>query len=219
MREDKSKQITIYVDESGTLPDINDKVIILAAVSSDTNAVLQNILNKIKKRIKVKQSKNLPEIKFYHAGEKTRLLFMEELNKSSIEIFVLIIDKKGQKIPDTPFNYAILAYFLIEECLVFHRDNLGQITFDRHFHKQTDLDEFNKLLRQFLGRNFLINHVDSKASPSVNIADMVAGSALANFAKNDNKYYQIISDKILSEKRLNWKEAKRLFISKTKKLH
>lgn len=214
-----SKKITIYIDESGTLPDANDKVVILAAVSSDTQEVLLNIFNKIKRQIKFKQSKNLPEIKFYYAGEKTRTLFMRELNNSPIEIFVLIIDKKGQKIPDTPFNYAVLAYFLIEECLIFHRDNLDQIIFDRHFHKQKDLNEFDKLLRQFLKRDILIDHVDSKTNPSVNIADMIAGSALANFSKNENKYYKIISDKILSEKRLNWREAKRLFISKTKKLH
>lgn len=219
MQNNKLNRVTICIDESGTLPDANDKVVILAAVSSATQKVLLGIFNKIKKQIKFKQSKNLPEIKFYHAGEKTRILFMKELKNSLIEIFVLIIDKKGQKIPDTPFNFAVLAYFLIEDCLFFHKDNLGQITFDKHFHKLTDLNEFNKLLRKFLKRNILIEHVDSKVSPSVNIADMIAGSALANFAKNEGKYYKIISDKIISEKRLNWKEAKRLFINKTKKLH
>lgn len=39
----------IYIDESGTLPDPNDKVIILAAITTNTNNEILKLIKSVRK--------------------------------------------------------------------------------------------------------------------------------------------------------------------------
>lgn len=125
-----------------------------------------------------KKKEKISEIKFYYAGEKTKIDFLKELSRSQIDIFVLVVDKKGQKIPDTPLNYAVLSYILLEECILFYGKQIKKIIFDKHFRQSKDETEFNCILLSLLKEKFSLNHVDILNDTKVNAADMVAGSAL-----------------------------------------
>lgn len=57
-----------------------------------------------------------------------------------------------------------------------------------------------------------IFHADSLKEPVVNTADMIAGSVLWKQTGKDNKFYEIIKSKILIEKTISWKDAKKWFI-------
>ena len=65
----------------------------------------------------------------------------------------------------------------------------------------------------------VLDHVDSLDNIKVNAADMVAGSALWAYSGKRKIFYAQLSDKIIIEKVLNWKEAKSKFYQKLKKLH
>lgn len=216
----KRNKVTIFIDESGTLPDSKDKIIVVAAVGTDLSNQLLNISRKIRKRLRRRKKKEkISEIKFYQAGERTKLDFLKELSRSPIDIFVLVVDKKGQKIPDTPLNFAVLSYILLEECIIFYGDQISRIVFDKHFHQDKNEKEFNRILLSLLKRKLLISHVDSLDDIKVNAADMVAGSALWAYTGKRKMFYELLSDKIISEKILNWKEVKNKFYQKFKKLH
>lgn len=208
------KKISIYIDESGTLPDIKDKVIILAAVGSTNSGEILDIIKSLRKDLKNKKELT-EEIKFYNSGQKTKTKFLTELSNTQIEIFVLILDKNEQKISDTPQNYAILSWLLIQECLVFYKkEDIEELIFDRHFHRDVDIKKFNKLFYDLMKIRFPISHVNSKENPLVNMADMIAGAVFSDKTEKSDRFYKIIKNRIISEVTLNWKEAKRKIFAK-----
>ena len=204
---------TIFIDESGTLPDIKDKVIIIAAVGTNASEVIEKVLKSAQKKGKLREQTG--ELKFYTAGEKTKLLFFKKLTKENIDIFVLIVEKMGRKIPDTPEHFAILCWLLLNDVLSFYSE-ISEVIFDRHFSRDYDIEKFNLILNKFLPTSLTIKHVDSRKDKRVNIADMVAGAALAYETEKNTDYYRMIKKQIISEKRLNWAEGKRKFLAKKK---
>lgn len=202
------KKLTIFVDESGTLPDTKDKVIIIAAVATDSPEKIERIIRKVRKKLKISSS----EFKSYTAGIKSKKLFFESISKEPFHIFILTVEKMGRKIPDTPVHFAILCWLLLKDVLNFYK-NIEEIIFDRHFHKQKDVEMFNSFLQKNL-ENLSIKHVDSKKNIRVTIADMVAGEILTIERKKEDKFYKLFKKQIVSERRINWPEAKRkLFFS------
>lgn len=205
------KRLTIFIDESGTLPDTKDKVIVVAAVGTSTPSVIDEIFKTLQKKRDIK--KNTGELKFYTAGDKTKQLFFEKIAKEDFEIFILEVEKMGRKIPDTPEHFALLCWLLLNDVLSFFPD-IKELIFDRHFSRDYDTEQFNKFLKQLLPQLPDIQHVDSKKVKRVNIADMIAGAVLAHETGKNDKYYKMLAGQIISEKRLNWVEAKRRFVNK-----
>lgn len=198
---------TIFIDESGTLPDPKDKVILIAAVGVDQSRKLASIFKSIHKMRDLKEKQT--ELKFYKSGLKTKDLFFKALTKIEISIFLLIVDKMGKKIPDSPQHFAILNFLLLSEILHFYPE-VEKVVFDRHFHKDKDLELFNKTIIKLLGEQKVnILHVNSQENKLVNVADMIAGATLAKESGKNPSFYETFKDKIVTETKINWPEAKR----------
>jgi hypothetical protein len=207
------KNITIFIDESGTLPDPQDQVVIIAAVGTKLPEKLRGITNSARK---ILFKKDVPEIKFYKSGEKTKKFYLEKLNREDIEIFVLTIEKQGLKIIDSPENFALLCWLVLEDCLLFYQDAIKEVVFDRHFHKTEDQEIFNHLLTQLLNQKLKIIHTDSQNDTRVNTADMIAGSLLWLKTGKEKTFYELFKGKIISEKVVSWKNLRKKFFE-TKK--
>lgn len=205
----------IFFDESGTLSDPNDSVIIIAAVSSTSPEQLVQVTTQTRKQLRNRKI-DLQEIKFYRSGENTRKIFLTELAKTDVELFTLTIKKQGQRIADTPQNFALLCWLLLEECILFYDKKISELVFDKHFHRKSDRDTFDSELQKLSGLKLNFKHADSLQDVRVNVADMVAGSTLWYQTGKDSSFYKIIEDKIISEKVLHWKEARRTLISSKK---
>jgi hypothetical protein len=199
---------TVYIDESGTLPDKNDKLIVLSAVCTRSPAKITDIF----KRLKRGKSNN-NELKFYKAGHKTKVKFFKELIKENVGIFILEVNKNNRIIKDTPENFAVLCWLLLIDVLNFYSNPLNVI-FDRHFSTNRDITKFNKSLTKLLPNLSKIEHVDSIQNQNVNVADMVAGATLASERGKNGLYYDLISKKVMTKKQINWIEAKRRFVNK-----
>ncbi len=199
-------RITIFVDESGTLPDPKDTVIVIAAVGTANPAKFEAIIKGVQNKNKLR--KQTGELKFYTAGEKTKRLVLTSVAKEQVAIFVLIVDKMGRKIKDTPQHFAILCWLLLIDIINIYKENI-EVVFDRHFAQKSDITKLNQQLQQLLNKKLRIEHVDSKKDKRVNIADMVAGAILARETGKSNKFSKIIEKRIVSEKRISWAEAKR----------
>lgn len=206
-----NKDITIYIDESGTLPDPRDPAVVVAAVSTQSPGRLRPVAKIIRKRY---AKNNPPEIKFYRSGDKTKRKFLEKLANQDVEIFVLIVEKQNQSISDSPENFALLCWLLLEDCFLYYRSQIKQVVFDRHFSRAIDQDKFNQVLTDLLNKPLSPVHVDSQTEPLVNVADMVAGSVLWAQTGKDNVFYQIIRSKIVSERVIKWKQIKTRFWQK-----
>ncbi|OGM29548.1 hypothetical protein A2630_00965 [Candidatus Woesebacteria bacterium RIFCSPHIGHO2_01_FULL_44_10] len=204
-------KVVVFVDESGTLPDPKDKIIVVAAVGTLSPNKMERVITQSRKTGDFKKAKG--EIKYYTAGDRTKKLFFEKFVKEKPEIFVLVVEKMGRKIPDTPENFAVLCWLLLVDVIAFYGE-IKEVIFDRHFSKETDITRFNQKLVKHLENKFSIWHVDSQNDKRVNVADMVAGAVLAYESGRDNRFYEVLQRRIISLKHLNWTEAKRKFIGK-----
>lgn len=70
------KKVTIFIDESGTLSDPLDKVIVVAAVGIYSPEKIKQIIKNVKRKSKIR--KDTGEFKFYTAGERSKNLFFKD---------------------------------------------------------------------------------------------------------------------------------------------
>lgn len=200
-------KVSIFIDESGTLPDPKDRVIVVAAVGVDFPERIESIIKTVRKRGRFE--KEVGELKFYTAGDKSKTLFLEKMVEEDFGIFILTVEKMGRKIPDTPKHFALLCWLLLTDIINFY-PSFKEVIFDKHFHRKKDIEEFNKNLKALVGKRLPpIEHVDSREDKKINVADMVAGAVLAKEAGKDDRFYRIFKEQIISETRINWPEAKR----------
>lgn len=207
------KDITIFIDESGTLSDPKDRVVIIAAVGSRLPEKLRDITRLTRKNL---TKKDVSEVKFYKSGKKTKKRYLERLNNEDIEIFVLAVEKEDQKIADSPENFALLCWLILEDCLLFYEDTIKEVVFDRHFHKIQDQEKFNQQLLQLLKRKLKITHTDSQKDSRVNSADMIAGSLLWLKTGKESAFYELFKGKVISERTVSWKNLRREFFGQKK---
>lgn len=203
--------ITVFVDESGTLPDPKDRVIVVAAVGTDSPEKLDLLFKQLLERGKLK--KPASELKFYTSGDKTKIAFFEKIAHENFAIFVLTVEKMGRKIADTPEHFAILCWLLLDDVLNLYQ-NVTSIIFDRHFSSDVDVDRFNKALTRLLNKEVDLKHVGSDQEKRVNVADMIAGAVLAKQTGKTAKFYEIFEKEVISFKTLNWVEVKKRYINK-----
>ena len=126
----------------------------------------------------------------------------------------MTIEKRGQKIIDSPENFALLCWIILEDCLLFYQNSIKEVIFDRHFHKTSDQEKFNSTLTQLLNQNLNITHTDSQKDFQVNAADMVSGSLLWLKTGKEPSFYEIIKEKVVSEKVISWKNLRAMFFNK-----
>lgn len=208
------QNVTIYIDEAGTLPDPADTVIVVAAIGIESPAAVDTLWKQVKKKPTLK--KLTGGLKFYTAGEKTKHLFFELLANMDVQIAVLIVDKMGRKIPDTPQHYAALCSILLRTVQRLS-PHIRELVFDRHFSRTVDLALFDEVIHAQVREDIPIRHVDSKKNTHVNVADMVAGAVLAKETGKDSRWYEMIREKITRRKRVPWNEVKKRLLN-TKKL-
>lgn len=207
------EKVTTFIDESGTLPDPKDRVIVVAAVGTRFPERVGRIIKTVRKSGKFR--KEVGEVKFYTAGDKSKTLFLGKVVKEDFDIFVLTVEKMGRKIPDTPKHFALLCWLLLDDVLNFYPNTIEKVIFDRHFQRKKDIEEFNRTLKDLVGpKTPPIEHVNSKDDKRVNVADMVAGAVLAKESGKGAQFYQILKKQIISETRINWPEAKRKLFAK-----
>ncbi len=206
----KLKQHYILIDESGTLPDLRDKFIVIAGVSPERIKEAENLVSRILKSLRQRKIRT-QEVKFYYAGEQTKRQILSGIISAGFEIFVVAVDKKRRKISDTPENFALLAGELINEINLWQPERNLKILIDRHFQRKEYEKDFNKFLRKNVKKDlsYSIQHIDSQQNFIINLADFVAGAILAKYNKNNTQFYNIIKEAILLEKIVNWPELKR----------
>lgn len=197
------KQYFILIDESGTLPDPEDRFVVITGVGVRNIKEARNLISRILKLLRQRKIR-VKEVKFYYAGERTKKQILSGIVSAGFEVFTVIIDKKGRKIADTPENFALAVKELINEIKLWHPKIDLRIIIDKHFHKRTDEAKFNEFLR-----SYTIQHTDSQQNYIINLADFAAGALLAKYNRGNAEFYDIVKDAILFEKIISWPELKK----------
>lgn len=211
------KQYYVFIDESGTLPDVKDKFIVIAGVGAENIKDAKDLVSRVLKSLRQRKIK-IKELKFYYSGDRTKIQILSGIVSCGFEIFILAVDKKSRKISDTPENFALLISELINGINLWKPKRNLKIIIDRHFHRRNDEKSFNNFLRKKVVKNvdYDIQHIDSQHNFIVNLADFVAGANLAKYNKNEFQFYDIVKENILFEKIVNYIALKRKSITDKK---
>ena len=194
------------IDESGRLYDPNDRFLIFAAVVVDSLVNLDKIIPAIKKVLPRK--KKLAEIKFSTTGEKTKTKVLAEIKRRNLKLFVLVVDKQGRKIVDSPENYSLIISTLLKKILAKYPTVL-HIIIDRHFTWVTQRERFNDFVQKELKRQLFIEHLDSQQNTIISLPDFIAGAERVAHSKNDSKYVEIINKQVERRVVTTWRDLKR----------
>lgn len=110
-------------------------------------------------------------------------------------------------IPNSPENYARTLWPLMKEILV--RDSNSFFAFDKHFSKRSQHEEVLRILEHWANHSLHLEQLDSQQNPRIQIADFVAGAALAKYQREDDSFLGLVADKIVIEYWLTWDEIKK----------
>jgi len=207
-----------FLDESPNLSDKNLYFCVdIISTSEETKRKLQKIIKKARRKVVKKKSKPIPEIKFYNSSKKIRTFILSELIKHDVEIIVVIIDKKGRRVKDTPENYGIVVGATIAEYLSTYSSL--NLTVDKKFTNSQQQKDFlhsaqKTIDKLYKGKSsiFFNPPVDSQKDNIVKLADFVAGAFNAKYNKKDDSYVEIIKDKVKIEKKKSWTVLKKRIV-------
>ena len=201
----------LFVDEAGTLPDPKDRFVVFAGIGTGHPRAAGKIMRRVARRIPVKgkrRRERLGEIKFSSASDRMRRNVLVALaERPDIDVMLLIIDKQGRGVPDTPENYALAVAGLLQaSCLELSQLHL---VVDKHFNRLSKRTAFDRHLRELVGCELGIEHVDSQQDTRVQLADFVAGATLRWYVFGDDTCKVLFEDRIVAEQTVIWREIKK----------
>ena len=181
----------MFIDESGDLGASGSKHIVLAAViTSRRRDLLQN-------------SKKLPSKaggKFYGSTEDERRAILDELAVSNSFIVHVCVEKTGPLARDFHGNrlYAKMFEELLLTAFPLLRRKDVNIFIDRSsFISKEDFEEISERTARDCGKNLKkCGKVVSNDNNCIKIADQVAGSIRWSYEREDDRYIEIIKDKM-----------------------
>jgi hypothetical protein len=209
----RHNRVLALVDESGRLADPRDPLVVVAiVVAESTERRLDRLLAKIRRRLpskgKRKHERRKTELKFNTTSPKTRRQVLHALTQQDVTLLVLVVNKRGVKIADSPKNYGELLCGILPDCLA-RFPQIDQILIDRHFSKQIDQDVTTRWILETLGQEIAIEHLDSRQDARIDLADFVAGAIAHTRLHQDATYEDLIRAKIAVYKVVDWKEKEK----------
>lgn len=224
------------LDESGSLPDPAQPVVVVAALVVEATALgsLRPVLPRIRKRLNQRRKRGkkvTEEFKFEtlcgHREFRTVGRVLAAIRRSSCKRVIVRVNKGNREIQDDPINYAILIGETVRRC----RNNFPhvQFVFDRHY-LASEFDKMqtvNHTLAQLVGEPLDILHKDSqdRAYPGLGLVDFVAGTVrfLATAHAHQAGYLALkqgmdaLADVIVQEETIDWPDLKAQAWSRTEK--
>lgn len=197
----------IFIDESGTLPDVADRYIVIAALVAQLAQGLEKILPKFRKKTPPKGSRKkerqVKEFKFHYVGDITRRKVLTEIIAKDVRVYLLMVDKMGRKIPDTPKNYGKLVKGLVLPLI--KNESPKEMFFDKHFASKSDTKALQDIIDS-INPEIKFSQVDSITDPRVDLADFIAGATLRMLRAKNETFYNIILSKIAWKESRKWNE-------------
>jgi hypothetical protein len=202
----------IYLDESGDLGfgEGGTKYFTIAFV------VMENPIDFIRRVKETKIQHNIPsyeELKGNTSREVIKKDLLYRLAKLDIEVHAITVRKKNvepklRKDTNILYNYVV-GLSLIDRILKVPIGTKVSINVDRRIISITSGFKFNEYLRyktwyegQRQDIDLKINHLDSHRNYAIQGIDVICNSIFRKYNSNNYKLFNIIQDKVKSDKRL-----------------
>ncbi len=203
VKEIMTSSVFAYVDESGNLPNPDDRYVVVAAIVTANAHPLRNIIRKAGHKLKKAHFKKRRgrEVKWSNASDGARNRVLHALARRDVDIFWVAFDKNGRSIADTPDNYGLLVGELMQECLAYHPDL--RLFIDVHFTAPIQRERFNHILTETFHLPVPPTHLDSQSDASIQLADFVAGAVLYQLTSKGT-FIGILEQKVVVGKIIQW---------------
>ncbi len=206
-------EFVAFVDESGSLPDLSAPVVVVAVLVADAqDRDLQRLIPKIRRGLPDKgargRERQLAELKFFKTSDKTRRQVLLALKQEAVTLFVLVVDKEGLTIPDTPGNHALLMKQILPYCLE-RFPHLRRVFLDNHFARAGDEGVRSQLIESEFDETIQVLAIDSMQDSRINLADFVAGAVAFAHKHDDTRYEELIRSKIAVYRVVRWNEKEK----------
>ncbi len=127
--------------------------------------------------------------------------------ETEIDIYLFIVDKDTDFVQDTPENYALMLLPLVQEILIHYPD--ASFAFDRHFTRYAQQDRVKSVLDNLVHQRLDFEQQDSQKTAGIQVADFVAGATLAKYQREEDKYLELVRERIVIERWSRWGEIKK----------
>lgn len=198
--------IHIYLDESGDLGfnPTSSKYIVIALLITKPPLNIGRCIKKIRQRKLKKKLKELPEIKFNKSDDHIRELTLKCIAKEPIEIAYIVLDKN--KVNPARHNHKHAIYNFITGylmcCLPFENTINSRLIVDKRIAKKVLRADFDQYVKQKAAFKVDITHENSMYNQCLQATDFIAGAIFQKYEFGDDKFYDIIKDRIKVSKQL-----------------
>lgn len=197
-----------FVDETGDVGRApgSSRYLIVAVVLARDPRPLRKAVVKTRKHLR-KKLKNIPELKAKHTPQKVVARFLQYVVELDVEVVTAILDKRTAPVCSEPEDwYRLVCAEAVWPC--FEKYGWLYLVLDRRY---TDKKRRVKLNHSVLSKTFNsaqgprafmaeIEHLDSAQEKGVQVADAVAWSIGQKYERGNDRFYEIIKDKIIVEK-------------------
>jgi hypothetical protein len=200
----------IFLDESGDLgfSERSSKYLVITLLVCNFNEEqsISRIVKKTRQKILKKKLKNSPEIKWNNSNNIIKNKILNQISKNSLEIFSIILEKVKvyenlQKEKNKLYNY--LCRLILSECSL--NENRIELIVDRSKGKRALRDDFDNYIQKeksFEHCNLKIIHANSKNNGSLQALDFASGAIFNKYEYGNNKFYNLIKEKISIERKI-----------------
>lgn len=192
--------IHIYLDESGDLGFNSESSnhIVIALLITKSPYKIERCIKRIRQRKLKKKLKELPEIKFNKSSNHIREKTLACIAKESIEIAYIVLDKNGlnpgrQHHKQEVYNF-ITGYLL--SCLPYGNTTRSKLVVDKRISSKVIRADFDQYVKQKASFKVEITHENSEYNKCLQAVDFIAGAIFRKYESSDNRFYDIIKDKI-----------------------
>ena len=181
----------IAIDESGDTGPNGSKFFVMAAIVTSRPRHLL-------RAYKATPAYSGPEIKFYDAAINERLNVLTEIANANVKIIYVCVDKEKS---NNRFQHNNELYrWALKETMtnainISENKDLNIIVDESSFIKNDCLKKMAKDASEVLGKN-IKKCSKTTSDKCVRIADYVAGSIWAKYERKNEKYFEIINEKI-----------------------
>ena len=207
----------LFLDESGELgfKNSSSKYFVITLLACDEGEIynLRRIIRKVRSKIIKKKIKKYPELKGNNSSDKIRIEVLQRFIKTNSEIFVIILEKSKvyeylKEKKDKLYNY--LSNLILNEgsfdtssvCLIVDKSKTSRSLredFDNYIRKR--LYEKNNTYK------LSIKHENSQNESCLQVLDFISWAIFRSYEYNDNRFLNIIKDKIVIKKEIFQKEV------------
>ena len=201
----------ILLDESGELGfgEKSSKFFVITLLSFDESELysIRRIIKKVREKIIRKKLKKYPEIKGNNSTDKIRFDVLNRFVKTNSEVFVIVMDKSKvyeylKEKKNKLYNY--LSNLILNECS-FDTKNICLIV-DKSKSNRSLRDDFDNYIRKMLKEkkcsDIIIKHQNSQNEPCLQVLDFISWAIFRNYEYKDNRFSELIKDKIVIKKEI-----------------